>query len=165
MNRPFKFRICYTDQNGKKSIIYSDNNRFLIGLNGKVYENYGKDWKNPMWEEVFDSYEPPIIQEHTGLNDKNNNPIYEGDIVRFNPDNPGIATVEFKDYAWVLSESGKAFLPFCYLIKEEVEIIGNLFELPCSKPGAFDHNGECLTCDGWATDCPFINARELNPAN
>ena len=97
MQRPFKFRICYTDQNGKKSIIYSDNNRFLIGLNGKVYENYGKDWKNPMWEEVFDSYEPPIIQQYTGLKDKYDNPIYEGDIVKWDNLN---YLVEWNDIAY-----------------------------------------------------------------
>lgn len=97
MQRPFKFRICYTDQNGKKSIIYSDNNRFLIGLNGKVYENYGKDWKNPMWEEVFDSYEPPIIQQYTGLTDKNNVDIYEDDIVKWGDLN---YLVEWNDIAY-----------------------------------------------------------------
>ena len=130
MQRPFKFRICYTDQNGKKSIIYSDNNRFLIGLNGKVYENYGKDWKNPMWEEVFDSYEPPIIQEHTGFIDKNNKPVYEGDIVKIDAKNHStiLGQVIFYDYGWVLSEYSESSIPFCYLIKEEIEVVGNIFE-------------------------------------
>ena len=82
MNRPLKFRICYTAQNGQKSLIYSDDKRYLITLDGKVLENYGKDWKNPFWEEVFDADERPIIQQYTGLTDKNGKEIYEGDIIK-----------------------------------------------------------------------------------
>jgi hypothetical protein len=38
-------------------------------------------------------------------------------------------------------------------------VVGNIFQLPCHKPNAFDHNGECLTCDAWATDCQFLKNR------
>ena len=83
MNRTIKFRICYTAQNGPKSLIYSDDKRYLITLDGKVLENYGKDWKNPFWEEVFDADEQPIIQQYTGCHDSANKEIYEGDIVEW----------------------------------------------------------------------------------
>ena len=63
MNRPIKFRICYTAQNGQKSLIYSEDKRYLITLDGKVLENYGKDWKNPFWEEVFDADEGKYSRE------------------------------------------------------------------------------------------------------
>lgn len=77
----FKFRICYTAQNGEKRMVYDDN-RFLIDMNGRVFENYGKSFAKPMWEEPFDSAEPPILQQFTGAADKNGRLIYGGDVVK-----------------------------------------------------------------------------------
>jgi hypothetical protein len=34
---------------------------------------------------------------------------------------------------------------------DDIEVIGNIFQLPCNP----DHNGECLVCDCWLSDCPF----------
>lgn len=82
MNNNIKFRLFYFDQWGGKSVIYPENDRYLIGLNGMVYENYGKSWKEPLWESVFDAAQPPIISRFTGLKDKNGKDIYEFDIVK-----------------------------------------------------------------------------------
>jgi len=76
-----KFRLCYTDQNGKKSVDYNDD-RYLIGLDGTIYENYGESFKNPTWEVPFDVAELPFLQQYIGVKDKNRKEIYEGDIVR-----------------------------------------------------------------------------------
>lgn len=152
MNRPIKFRICYTAQNGQKSLIYSDDKRYLITLDGKVLENYGKDWKNPFWEEVFDADEQPIIQQYTGLTDKNNIEVYDGDIVKINRcyTRPFVNEKQQIDYKFIDDgevEVGQVFWGWNtqkYLVSYEhiryddiedfdkpshrVEVIGNIFE-------------------------------------
>lgn len=127
-NRKIKFRVCYTAQNGSKSVHYADY-RTLIGLNGTVYENYGKDWQRPMWETVFDAGEPPFIQQYTGVNDKNGMEIFEGDIVKYKKDSVGVVNmfagmflIDYPDQ----TDSG----PIGFLQTDSMEIIGNVFENP-----------------------------------
>jgi len=93
------------------------------------------------------------VQQWTGEYDKNRKPIYEGDIIssysaefineNFEAEIVFIdaafhAKVNEKDYRGVWS--GK-----------DIEVMGNIFQLPCNP----DHNGECLVCDCWLSDCPF----------
>ena len=93
------------------------------------------------------------VQQWTGEYDMNRKPIYEGDIIssysaefineNFEAEIVFIdaafhAKVNEKDYRGVWS--GK-----------DIEVMGNIFQLPCNP----DHNGECLVCDSWLSDCPF----------
>lgn len=128
MNTPKKFRICYTAQNGQKSLIYSDDKRYLITLDGKVLENYGKDWKNPFWEEVFDADEQPIIQQYTGLKDKDGKEIYEGDILEWKGEFIAEVFFEQENAAFVIKSKkfGGAFMSDDYVLN--FQIIGNIFE-------------------------------------
>ncbi len=93
------------------------------------------------------------VEQFTGMYDKNNNPIYEGDFIRGQFDHgPAGLREEILPVRW----SNEDGYQWNYWDLSTIEVIGNLNEWPCKKPGSFDGNGECLTCDCWATDCPFL---------
>ena len=102
------------------------------------------------------SFKDIVFQQCTGLYDKNKKPIYEGDRVRFGY--TGIIDF-FGEVIWLEDRASfgvrtkNAFETFEDLMDymKFFEVVGNIFQLPCNP----DHNGECLVCDCWLSDCAF----------
>ncbi len=99
-------------------------------------------------------YDNLVLQWGSGINDSKGSEIIEGDIVEVIPDGNiyrsyyGEIIVSTKDCFMIKSEQEK-IEPL--LGSKDIKIIGNIFQLPCNP----DHNGECLVCDCWLSDCPF----------
>jgi hypothetical protein len=102
-----------------------------------------------------------VVQQFTGLYDKNKKPIYEGDRVRF-----GYTEKEdfFGEVIWLKDRASfgvryenitETFEDLGF-VQKLFEVVGNIFQLPCNP----DHNGECLVCDNWLSDCPFNKKKQ-----
>jgi uncharacterized phage protein (TIGR01671 family) len=110
------------------------------------------------------------IEQFTGMYDKNKKPIYEGDLVNtiyeHDPYNCIGKVIYHEETASYRIKTYKNLLPIVtYRFVDDKpqgllivvdEVIGNKYQWPCKKPNSFDENGECLTCDCWAADCPFF---------
>ena len=110
--RELKFRIWNT----KKKEMYWN---FFIGT---IW------YHNPYLLSIKTSLDDLIFQQFTGLKDRNEKDVYEGDIVS------GLGFIsevvwEIEDSAFqIKSKTGGAFMNYDYV--QNFEIIGNIFETP-----------------------------------
>ncbi len=119
-------------------------------LNGEwVYGSYiqiGNDWccivpSKTEYDEVGLNTTRVIsetVGEFTGLTDKNNKPIYEGDILQCyygGSKHGAVEQVEFKDGAFILRHRAtpiSVYLEYDGTYTTDIEVIGNIYENPTS---------------------------------
>jgi uncharacterized phage protein (TIGR01671 family) len=125
MNNRFKFRVW--DKLAKRMIYpHNDNQQhFIIDLNGRFH--------NLQNGSGGDDY---VIQQYTGLNDSDDNPIYEGDILKNHYDvgNNIIGQVLYEAdhggyiFQWKRKGRGQDYKNLNCDVAFESVIVGNIFE-------------------------------------
>jgi hypothetical protein len=130
--RQLKFRICYTDRQDNKSIIYDAKN-FHIGLDGNILENYGDPNGKHSWEVPFDVWNRPFIQQSTGMKDCDGVEIYEGDLVDFDIrisshfESYKKQEVKYCEVNGVYVFGKDEFCMLDHIVKHTVKVAGNVF--------------------------------------
>ena len=124
--REIKFRAWVKE---KKEIVNVEEIDFM----NKVINYIDNDYENNRQEIRGACFEDIELMEYTGLKDKNNKEIYEGDIVKLRA-NHGIGVVKYSDEwgAFVveyIKPRPLAVLGMNYY-KEDIEVIGNIYENP-----------------------------------
>ena len=127
--RPIKFRVW--DIKNKKFIYEYDacHKRLAISFDGKVYHGG--------YDDVL-STSDYIVQQYTGLKDKNGKEIYEGDILHYLFDGASYPKEAQDKYLTCVYDSD--FGGFCFddadssyywaEVRGYMEVIGNIFENP-----------------------------------
>lgn len=100
-----------------------------IDINHQLIYHYGFD----DFEGNFENFNSIELLQYTGLKDKNENEIYEGDIVKLRA-NHGIGVVKYYDEwgAFVveyIKSKPLTVLGMSYY-EEDIEVIGNIYENP-----------------------------------
>lgn len=125
--RELKFRVWSEDQKTYDyKFPYNSIGDFYVSTRGKVFSDFGNTVAPEVRQEAF------IVEQYTGLKDKNGKEIYEGDIL-------DVSSVFVKPKKMVVEFSKMAcgFEPFvngcpdCYVpIGKDVVVIGNIHENP-----------------------------------
>jgi uncharacterized phage protein (TIGR01671 family) len=126
MNNRFKFRVW--DKLAERMIYpHNDNQQhFIIDLNGQFH--------NLQNGSGGDDY---VIQQYTGLTDSNDDPIYEGDILKIDYDTFGnvIGQVLYESdhggyiFQWKRKGRGQDYKNLNCDVAFESVIVGNIFEV------------------------------------
>ena len=138
MNTPKKFRVWLPSLNkfGDDDSVFMDCYGKLYGVTRPSLVDDSRSIVNIGQFKELDGY---TIQWHTGLTDKNNKPIYEGDIVKYKTWTGSYdgtteehqTQVQFKDGAYYPRYIDDECEDSWYSFKVyDLEVIGNIFETP-----------------------------------
>jgi uncharacterized phage protein (TIGR01671 family) len=168
MSAPIKFRIWH-----------SQTSRFLENHQRKsdpmAFDLWG--WADKMSDCLIYLTKEYTFQQFTGLTDSKGKDIYEGDIIKethfedwkdetgydyfgvvkhvvYTDKTSGHQFSRYSSFPKLEEMTGYAGHPICV----KCEVIGNISGFPC-RP---DHNGECLICDCWLSDCPMVDLVKLD---
>lgn len=76
-----------------------------------------------------------VLQQWTGLKDKNDKEVYEGDIIKLEG-SPYIYSIVWNSYQWCISDDTEQLpyddnlQPFNSVVQERAMVVGNIFENP-----------------------------------
>lgn len=126
--RELKFRIWIKDEG--RFYDESDDESYLIVPNGNViYESGAYEEDGVFFTDTTNQTSNVIVEQYTGLKDKNGKEIYEGDVVDYNSDGVCIGVVKFEAPEFILTKTNDWGTMF---LKGECHqtVIGNIHENP-----------------------------------